>query len=188
VRKDSVYKTLNCDAWDEERDARNWKGATPVIAHPPCRAWGGMSHMAKPKPGEKALAILAVEKIRAYGGVLEHPRRSKLWRVCGLPQPGEKKDAYGGWTLALDQYWFGHRAKKATFLYIVGCEPKNIPPLPLKLGNPECILGTPGRRKDGTRRLKYTEISKAEREQTPPEFAKWLIQLVGKIEHRHSTA
>jgi hypothetical protein len=46
ARSDSIYKEFQgVDVWDKERDARNWPGGCPVIAHPPCRTWGAMSHM-----------------------------------------------------------------------------------------------------------------------------------------------
>lgn len=50
TRSDSVYKTLGVDCWDMERDARLFPGGNPIVAHPPCRAWGQLSHMAKPRP------------------------------------------------------------------------------------------------------------------------------------------
>lgn len=68
VRKDSVYKTLGIDCWDIERDATNWPGGNPIIAHPPCRAWGKLSAFAHPRPGEKELAIKSIELIREWGG------------------------------------------------------------------------------------------------------------------------
>ena len=38
VLKDGPYFNLpNVDPWDEERDAKNYKGPNKVIAHPPCQ-------------------------------------------------------------------------------------------------------------------------------------------------------
>jgi hypothetical protein len=182
ARSDSIYKTLpDCDVWDIERDARNWRGDATVVAHPPCRGWGRLSHMAKPREDEKQLAFLAVHAVRAYGGVLEHPAHSKLWPAAGLPLPGER-DSFGGWTLPIHQHWWGHRAEKATWLYIVGCPPADIPEMPLVLGKAYFVVGTSGRRKDGSRSGKTREIKKTEREQTPLEMAKWLVELARRCE------
>ncbi len=182
ARSDSNYKTIpGCDVWDAERDARKWAGGAPVVAHPPCRAWGQLRHLAKPRPDEKALALWAVDQVRTYGGVLEHPKKSTLWPVAGLPAPGAR-DAFGGWTLPIFQSWWGHRAEKATLLYIVGCEPADIPDIPMTLGDAPCVVGTGGRRRDGTRLRPgdagyRPEISKAEREHTPAALALWLVEL-----------
>lgn len=177
ARADSVYKTLpGCDVWDIERDARRWPGGAPVVAHPPCRAWGELSHMANPAAGEKELALWAVDQVRAFGGVLEHPAKSKLWPAKPLPMPGTR-DQWGGWTLPIHQHWFGHRAQKSTFLYIVGCTPAEMPVMPLKLGKAEFIIGSSGRRSDGTRKCRGLEVTKAEREHTPPLLAEWLCEV-----------
>lgn len=91
ARADSNYKALpSVDVWDAERDARTWPGGNPVVAHPPCRAWGRLRHFAKPRPDEKALAIFAVDQVRKWGGVLEHPASSTLWTEAGLPAPGRR--------------------------------------------------------------------------------------------------
>lgn len=174
ARADSVYKTLGgCDVYDIKRDARTWPGGCPVVAHPPCRAWGQLRYFAKPQPGEKELALWAVDQVRRWGGVLEHPARSTLWPVAGLPEPG-CIDARGGWTLVTDQYWFGHRARKRTRLYIVGCAPLDLPTMPLALGEAPCTLGLySGRDKSRCR----PPITKPEHEQTPRGFAEWLVEV-----------
>lgn len=177
ARKDSVYKTLpGCDVWDIERDARNWPGGSPVVAHPPCRAWGRLAHMAKPRPDEKDLARWAVKQIRTFGGVLEHPSASHLWQDQQLGTIAAP-DAWGGWTLPVHQYWFGHGAEKSTLLYIVGCSPAEVPAIPLALGEAPFVVSTSGRRRDGTRSHRRPEIPKADREHTPIELAKWLCEV-----------
>lgn len=171
VRGDSVYKSLGVDCWDIDRDARMYAGPWPVVAHPPCRAWGQLSHMAKPRQDEKELALLAVEAVRNFGGVLEHPKQSKLWPAAGLPEPG-CFDAFGGWTFPIDQNWWGHRAKKSTRLYIVGCRPENIPVVPLMLGEASHVIGGSSSGKP--------ETTKAEREHTPHDLAVWLVDLASR--------
>ncbi|MBL1277459.1 MAG: hypothetical protein COB30_015365 [Ectothiorhodospiraceae bacterium] len=181
-RSDSVYKSMSgCDVWDRERDATKWPGGYPVVAHPPCRAWGQLRALANPEPGEKELALFAVDKVREFGGVLEHPLRSTLWPVAGLPEPGCVDD-FGGWTLQVNQFDWGHRANKSTRLYIVGCDHRRIPKVRLALGEASHVCGTSGRRTDGSRLKKgdagwRPEITKKEREATPPAFAEWLCEL-----------
>ena len=141
--------------------------------------------MASPRPDERNLARLAVALVREFGGVLEHPSASSLWPAQGLPAPGAAMDQFGGWTLAAPQKWWGHEAEKRTLFYIVGCEPKNIPLMPLKLGEAEAVVGTSVRRSDGSRfrfmdGTRKREISKASREHTPSELALWLVELASR--------
>jgi hypothetical protein len=173
ARADSVYKTIpTCDVWDMERDARVWlhecrqgRRRDPVIAHPPCRAWGRLRAFARPRKGERGLAV------RAVGGVLEHPEGSLLWRACSLPAPG-KRDRFGGWTLGIHQHDFGHLAEKATLLYIVGCDPSDVPPMPaLRLDEPTHVI-------QSRKRTNYRpHVTKADREHTPTPLARWLVEL-----------
>lgn len=178
ARADSVYKALpGCDVYDIDRDARNWQGGYPVVAHPPCRAWGRLRHMANPRADEKDLAFFAVERIRKFGGVLEHPKKSTLWPAAGLPPVGQR-DKFGGWTLPINQNWFGHKAEKGTYLYIVGCEPSDIPEMPMVLGRAEYVVssGSTNHIQKGGQGWRPS-ISHAEREHTPPELALWLVSL-----------
>jgi hypothetical protein len=170
------------DCWDITRDARKYAGPYPVVAHPPCRHWGRLKHLAKVQcrgrfeqrcywegrlsqcgpvvscpqcgggvdVGDRDCAIRAVEQVRRWGGVLEHPAWSKLWEHCGLPDPTEDAyevcrvcygdhencqacagtgsvlvgkgpcDSHGGYTIEVDQVEWGHVARKRTWLYLVG--------------------------------------------------------------------
>lgn len=183
ARSDSVYKTLpGCDVYDMERDARTWPGGAPVVAHPPCRAWGRLRAFAKPRHDEKDLARWAVTQVRKWGGVLEHPESSTLWADQKLPRYSNERDGYGGWTMPIHQWWFGHRAQKRTWLYIVGVNPWEIPDFPLRLGQSDCRIRLDKRRPDGTHIRKgdpdYQPIlGDAEREHTPPDLAVWLVEL-----------
>jgi len=182
-REDSIYKTIDgVDVWDIGRDARKFPGGVQVVAHPPCRGWGRLSHFARTEPGELGLGQFAVNQVRRFGGVLEHPKDSKLWNAAGLPRPCGM-DAWGGWTLPISQHWWGHRAEKMTWLYIVGCGKKDIPNIPLSLSEATHVIGSSRvRRKDGSRLRKgmavwRPEVTKAEREHTPPALAEWLVEL-----------
>ncbi len=79
VRSDSAYKTTTAwDAYDADRNALGYSDSLPVVCHPPCRAWGKLSHMANPREGEADLALWSIDKIRQNGGILEHPNGSRL--------------------------------------------------------------------------------------------------------------
>jgi hypothetical protein len=177
ARADSVYKSLpGCDVWDAERDARKWPGGCAVVAHPPCRAWGRLAHMANPRSDEKDLARWAVQQVRTWGGVLEHPAGSKLWADQGLPRPGSV-DAFGGWTFGIHQHDWGHKAEKATWLYIVGIGSRGIPDVPLRPGAATHVIASSTARQHRGHPMFRPEVTKAEREHTPPSLAEWLVAL-----------
>jgi hypothetical protein len=174
ARNDSRYKQLEgYDVYDIDRDARNFNANYPVIAHPPCRAWGMLSHMAKPRPDEKDLAWFALDKVRKNGGVLEHPKGSRLWKEAPLPMPGEFADEFGGFTILIDQYNFGHVATKWTHLYIVGINQSDLPNLPKKEGiATKSMTG----QVPGTKRC-----TQYEREYTPDELIKFMTKICEMI-------
>lgn len=177
----SIYKTLDgVDVWDEDRDARRWPGGGPLVAHPPCRAWGRFRTFAKPEPHEKQLAIDAVAHVRRWGGVLEHPAHSTLWPECGLPSPARgAHDGWGGFTLHVDQVWWGHPAQKSTFLYIAGLVRSEVPSFDIPLVGPTHVIeANRARRRNGGDHLPY--LPKSGREHTPPRFAEWLVELASR--------
>lgn len=185
ARSNSIYKNIEgLDVYDIERDARSFSGNLPIIAHPPCRAWGRLRHLAKPRFDEMDLARFAVSYIYKNGGILEHPAHSTLWKDQNLPLPGSN-DEFGGWTLPIKQHCFGHRAEKNTWLYINGIQPKQLPIMPLVLGEASHVISSSKRGSYGSR----PEVSRAEREETPLELALWLVKSVQLIgEHRKITA
>jgi len=188
ARADSIYKTLpGTDVYDITRDARNWTGGSAGIYHPPCRAWGGLSHMAKPRDDEKDLARWSVAMLRRFGGVLEHPKKSKLWADQSLPAPG-KVDAYGGWTLPIFQSWWGHRAEKATLLYIVGCGHRDLPEIPMVLGEATHTIASSKARQNRLHPLHRPEVTKPEREKTPLALAEWLVEVARRCVVREAVA
>lgn len=175
VRRDSVYKTMpGVDAWDEQRDARNWPGGCPAVVHPPCRLWAKLRQFAKAADpaAERQLAVDAIANIRRWGGVLEHPAESALWAHVGLPLPGRSPDRFGGWTAEIRQCDWGHEAEKLTWLYIVGVHPDDLPALPQRREPIGVVKPQRGVPRDG-RKI----ITKAKREHTPPELAAWLVEV-----------
>lgn len=157
VRADSVYKSMpGVDCYDLDRDALSWPGGCPGVFHPPCRAWGQLSHLAKPRPGERELALWSMDKVREFGGVVEHPYASRLWDESGCLGFGIR-DRFGGVLLPVFQSWWGHRALKKTCFYVVG----PVPELPFVAFN---------RAETTVERMRQPE-----RERTPPVLASWLV-------------
>lgn len=131
------FNLPNVDPWDIKRDARNYAGPWPVVAHPPCERWGrywGGAPTTWPrlKLGDDGGCFeSALRSVRTYGGVLEHPEGSHAWRAFGLNLPPRSGgwvngDFLGGWTCCVEQGWYGHRARKATWLYAFGLPPPRL--------------------------------------------------------------
>lgn len=130
VERGGVYYDLpeSVDPWDEQRDARLYDGPWPVVAHPPCARWSLMGLCRGYYDGQDGGCFeAALAAVRRFGGVLEHPAHSLAWNRFGLPRPMRS-----GWTGALtdvgvacqvDQRWYGHEARKPTWLYCVRAQP-----------------------------------------------------------------
>jgi hypothetical protein len=179
VQTDGVYFGLpGVDPWDEKRDARTYPGSHPVVAHPPCARWGTLAYVNRARYGteigsDDGCFESALRSLRAFGGVLEHPRNSVAFERFDLPTPirGKwRKSERGEWTTEVSQRNYGHRASKWTWLLSVGPKPPDLdwsspPP-------PEAWIG-------GDPRLQTTveRMGKRERARTPIPFRDLLITI-----------
>ena len=141
VQTNGAYYGVDAvDPWDETRDARSYDGPHAVIAHPPCQRWGKMwagspsfiarTGIRKVKGDDGGCFAAALDAVRRYGGVLEHPWGSHAWPHFNLNKPPRSggwiaaeipgADRYG-WTCCVEQGRYGHYAPKPTLLYAVGC-------------------------------------------------------------------
>lgn len=176
------------EAWGfPERDAMAYAGPWPVVAHPPCACWGAFKWRCEraiaagdvAKAREKMTGPRAVQQVRTWGGVLEHPAKSGLWAHAGLPRPGEGRDAWGGWSMEIDQARWGHPAEKKTWLYFCGVEPEDLPSIPpwrapthvIARGKNLCHMS------EEERETALPDLPKSKRHLSPPAFAAWLVEV-----------
>ncbi len=147
------YGLPGVDPWDIERDARTYAGPHPVVAHPPCQRWGRFWHGSPRAPHRYELGDdggcfeAALNAVRTWGGVIEHPAYSRAWQWFGLRKPPHtggwvEADEFGGWTCHVEQGHYGHLSRKATWLYAVrtarpplvwGPSPQRVHPRALEL-------------------------------------------------------
>lgn len=183
VMRDSVYKTLGLDCYDEARDARSYTGNRPVVAHPPCQLWGKLANVNYARwggehnqPGNDAGCFrFALDAVNRCGGVLEHPAESYAWAAHGLHYPDRRggwKRSGQGWVCEVWQSAYGHRARKRTWLYCAGTEA----PLEPDWARPDGTHQVGFHDQRGKSRNKPT-LGKREASATPPAFAHWLVAL-----------
>lgn len=142
VQKNGSYYGLDgIDPWDQKRDARTYTGPHPVIAHPPCQRWGKMwagstsviarTGVRKIKGDDDGCFASALDAVRQYGGVLEHPWGSHAWAHFNLNKPPRSGGWIAaelprlgsfGWTCCVEQGRYGHYCPKPTMLYAVRCD------------------------------------------------------------------
>jgi hypothetical protein len=100
---------------------------------------------------------------------------TRAWAAHGLTKPtgiGWQKCGVG-WTCEVWQSAYGHRANKATWLYLVG------EPLPLRWDRPTGTHQVGFHDQRGKARNKPT-LGRREARATPPEFAAALVELARK--------
>ena len=153
--------------WPRERDARTWDGPGAAVAHPPCAPWSRARALSAGR--DRECGPRAVEQVRTWGGVLEHPAESLLWPACGLPLPGQPPDPWGGISVEVYQARWGHPARKPTWLYLVGAS----------------LLPVPPGSDDGGRVL---DLPTSARIHTPPAFAGWLAAIAATVAPRQVVA
>jgi hypothetical protein len=130
--KGCYYGLDGVEPWGlPDRDAREYAGPHPVVAHPPCTRWCRLAGLVEARWGHKrgddgGCFAAALASVRRWGGVLEHPADTKAWAAYDLPDPqrhgGWSRGLCGGWACHVEQGRYGHPAKKATWLYAYGCD------------------------------------------------------------------
>ena len=185
------------DAWPERRDALLYDGEGPVVAHPPCGPWSnsGFRQLTKLSATQGPwLAPNAVLQVRRHGGVLEHPQRSHLWGKMSLPYPepyrqttiaGPERDAWGGFTVELDQSAWGHKySHKRSWIYCVGIDYDLATTFPPPVALPRIDEPAHWKPKLDSRRPGKTYprcgmdiASPEQKKRSPDAFACWLVAL-----------
>lgn len=170
------------DPWPESRDARQYDGPWPVVAHPPCQLWGAMASVnyarwggEHNRPGNDGGTFAsALNSVCRWGGVLEHPAKTKAWAAHGLAKPlsGGWQRTSEGWVCEVWQSAYGHRANKATWLFYSG----KTPPFCLNWDRP---IGTHqvGFHDQRGKASNKPTLSKAEANATPLAFRDELLRL-----------
>jgi hypothetical protein len=180
------------DAWDESRDARNYRGPLPVVAHPPCGRWCALAKMVAgryehmPVGVDSGCFASAFQALWVFGGVLEHPAFSLAWPEYGLARPGvgawTQHNRLGGvhtghyWVCEVWQSVYGSAMRKRTWLIYRGT---SMPPEMRWAREPgTAVVGHMSRRGDGTAfALAGRRPQNDSTHLTPAAFADALIQL-----------
>lgn len=185
VESNGIYAGVQgIDLWDLKRDARLYDGPWRVIAHPPCDRWCQMAPVNQKRYGHRVgddggCFKAALRAVRAWGGVLEHPALTLAWKTFGLSRPspggGWQRTICGGWVAHVEQRHYGHRARKATWLYAYGFDPPTLAWGPGQA--PEAWISA-DRPRAQLAALGIGQLSKREAKATPLAFRDLLISMV----------
>ena len=183
------------DPWDIHRDARLYPGPHPVVAHPPCERWGrfaegSMTRKVHQVGDDGGCFASALDSLRRWGGVLEHPAHSKAWDQFRIPRPsktGWTKVGSDLWTCEVEQGHYGHKARKKTWLLVCGPKPFDLVWGPCEQRLPAKRLAERGY--ESARRCGIiANMSSRQRQRTPPEFRDLLLSIARNVEPAQATA
>jgi hypothetical protein len=181
----AYYGLPDVDPWDIHRDARKYAGPYPVVAHPPCQLWVNLAHVnykryggEHNRPGnDGGCFAAALNAVRTWCGVLEHPAESNAWRAHGLLRPngiGWRSAGRDEWTCEVWQSAYGHKARKRTWLFYRGPNPH--------VNRTSCPPELDWSRNPGTHQIGWFDrikptLGKKEAMSTPPRFRDALLNL-----------
>lgn len=186
VQPEGAYYGLEgVDPWDEARDARAYAGPWPVVAHPPCASWCRLAWLRRaiyglPIGEDGGCFAAALDAVRRWGGVLEHPAWSLAWARYDLPRPPHgawQRTMCGGWVAQVAQRAYGHGARKLTWLYAYGVVP---PPLDARMPAPTHVISDLSNR--GRSRL--ARMRRDQSSATPPAFRDLLLGIARTASER----
>jgi len=186
------FNQPNVLAWDITKNAFNCNNGAPAICHPPCKRWGrywsgGPSAKVKRLLGDDGNCFAhSLWYVRTFGGVIEHPEASHAYKFYGLTRPPKKggwveADEFGGLTCCVEQGHYGHKARKATWLYI-----NKVAPIELIWGKSSATqkMELSPRSKEQADKIRSAEdykpikrLTEYERLATPVKFRDLLIEL-----------
>ena len=178
------------EVWDEARDARTYAGPHPVVAHPPCARWSILAGLVEAVHGYKrgedgGCFESALDSVRRFGGILEHPANTSAWTAHGLIRPCEMgwtvSDWEGGWTCRVSQWRYGHAAGKETWLYAVGC---NLPSIDWRRAGPGAMKldkNTHAYRPNRPKLIERMSGSDPRRKTTPEPFRDLLLSMARSV-------
>lgn len=168
------------ELWDEKRDARLYPGRHVVVAHPPCGRWCRVAHLNEQRWGcevgsDGGCFASALDSVRRWGGVLEHPAWSMAWDAHDLHRPQARgwTRVIGdpGWCCEVSQRAYGHRAEKLTWLYYVG----EAPPPSLDWSRPAPVATVSNLRNRSS--INLPRLIRREASATPPAFRDLLLDM-----------
>jgi hypothetical protein len=186
VDPNGAYANLpGVEVWDEARDARTYYGPWPVVAHPPCNKWSPLAYINQRRiPGyllgdDAGCFAAALDAVRRFGGVLEHPAESRAWPAHQLARPRS-----GCWSLSYDEWHgrvteveqgvYGHRARKRTWLYAI--TPARLPALDWSRATGDAIVSGFTHQPMGEHvACEHRRVRPAEANATPPAFRDVLL-------------